>query len=54
MPAFLLSCRANADIEWILYTDIEVTTDVPPNVTFKPTTVIDLNRRCSERLATQL
>lgn len=54
MPAFLLSCRANADVQWILYTDIDAPPGIPPNVTLKATTVADLNRRCSERLGTTI
>ena len=54
MPAFLLSCRANADVQWIIYSDVQVATPVPPNVAFKPTTVNELNRRCSEHLGTTI
>jgi uncharacterized protein DUF6625 len=54
MPAFLLSCRANADVEWIIYTDMDAPAGVPPNVAFRPTTIADLNRRCSERLGTTI
>jgi hypothetical protein len=54
MPAFLLSCGANADVQWIIYTDIDDAAGVPPNVTLKPMTVGDLNRRCSERLGTTI
>ena len=41
MPAFLLSCRTNADVQWIIYTDVDVAGPVPPNITIKPTTVAD-------------
>ena len=54
MPAFLLSCRTNADVQWIIYTDVDVAGPVPPNITIKPTTVADLNQRCSERLGTNI
>lgn len=54
MPAFLLSCGANPDVRWLIYGDVQVATAVPPNVVFKPTTVGELNRRCSERLGTTI
>jgi len=54
MPAFLLSCRANADVQWIIYTDIDDAAGVPPNVILKRTTVGELNQRCSERLGTTI
>jgi len=60
MPAFLLSCRANADVQWLIYTDIDYRGpkgSAPlrtPNVTFMPTDVAELNRRCSERLGTTI
>jgi len=50
MPAFLLSCQTNADVQWIIYTDIDATADAPPNVTFKSTSVQELNDRCSRLL----
>jgi hypothetical protein len=50
MPAFFLSCRANADVQWMLYTDVDAAAEAPPNVTVKPTTVPELNRRCSDLL----
>jgi hypothetical protein len=54
MPAFLLSCRTNADVEWILYTDINPPPDIPPNVTFRPMSVQELNERCSHVLGTTI
>jgi hypothetical protein len=50
MPAFLLSCRANADVRWIIYSDIDSPSGVPPNVTFNRTSVQELNERCSRLL----
>jgi len=50
MPAFLLSCRANADVHWILYTDVDLGTDVPPNVVVKPTTLRELSQQASDAL----
>jgi hypothetical protein len=54
MPAFLLSCRANSDVQWLLYSDIDPGDVVPPNVIFKPTTIPELNTRCSELLGTKI
>ena len=50
MPAFLLSCRTNADVHWIIYTDIDPTPVGPANVTFKRMSVQELNERCSHLL----
>jgi len=47
MPAFLLSCRTNADVQWIIYSDIDPPPGVPANVTFMPMSVQELNHRCS-------
>ena len=52
MPAFLLSCRANPDVQWIIYTDIDVAGPVPAQHHLQPMTVADLNQRCSQRLGT--
>jgi Family of unknown function (DUF6625) len=54
MPAFLLSCRTNANVKWIIYSDIDPPAGVPPNVRFKPMSVQDLNDRCSQRLGTTI
>jgi uncharacterized protein DUF6625 len=54
MPAFLLSCRTNADVEWIIYTDLDPPSGVPPNVTFRPMSVEELNQRCSHVLGTAI
>ena len=54
MPAFLLSCRANADVQWLIYSDIDPGAGVPPNVTFKRTDVTDMNARCSRLLGTTI
>jgi hypothetical protein len=50
MPAFLQSCRANPDVNWIIYTDVDVTAGVPSNVAFRLTTLRELSQRSSERL----
>jgi uncharacterized protein DUF6625 len=54
MPAFLLSCRANADVRWIIYSDIDAPPGVPVNVTFKQMSVQQLNERSSRLLGTTI
>lgn len=54
MPAFLLSCRTNTDVEWIIYTDIDPPPGVPSNVTFRRMSVRELNQRCSHVLGTTI
>ena len=50
MPAFLVSCRGNPDVRWIIYTDMDADFPVPPNVDIVPTRIEDLNRRASAAL----
>ncbi len=50
MPAFLLSCSYNRDIDWIIYTDVEFGAGgntVPANVTFKRISLGALSARAS-------
>jgi hypothetical protein len=54
LPAFLLSCRHNPDVRWLLYTDFEPTTDVPPNVTMTPMDIRELGTRASDALGTTI
>jgi hypothetical protein len=54
MPAFLLSCRTNADVEWIIYSDIDPLPGVPANVTFRRMSIRELNERCSHVLGTPI
>jgi Family of unknown function (DUF6625) len=54
MPAFLLSCRTNADVEWIIYSDVDPPPGVPANVTFRRMSVQELNERCSHVLGTTI
>jgi hypothetical protein len=53
MPAFLLSCRENHDVQWLLYTDLDVQ-DLPPNVVVKRVSLETLNQRCSDALGTRV
>jgi hypothetical protein len=54
LPAFLLSCRENRDVQWFMYTDFEVTPATPANVTVKHMEIRDLNLRSSEVLGTKI
>jgi len=54
MPAFLLSCRANPDVHWILYTDIEPPRAFPPNVVFKRMDVPEFDRHASAVLGARI
>lgn len=48
LPAFLLSCNANPDIRWFVYTDFDLPSAIPPNVTMKSMSLHDLGVRASE------
>jgi hypothetical protein len=54
LPAFMLSCRENPDISWLIYTDIHVDGPVPPNVHVKPMQLAEFNRRCSDTLGVRV
>jgi hypothetical protein len=54
MPAFLVSCRANADVRWIIYGDVDPPPGVPSNVMFKRMSMQQLNERCSRVLGTTI
>jgi hypothetical protein len=54
LPAFLLSCARNPDVDWLLYTDIDTGPRVPANVIVRPTTVAELNERCTQALDTRI
>jgi hypothetical protein len=41
-------------VEWLIYGDLDPGGAIPPNVTFKPTTISELNRRCSDLLGTRI
>jgi hypothetical protein len=46
LPAFCRSCQANADVQWLLYTDFDVPT--PANVTIRRTDLREISARASE------
>jgi len=54
LPAFLLSCRENPDVRWLIYTDFEVASDIPANVALKHIEVRDFSLRSSEALGTKV
>lgn len=54
LPAFLLSCRENRDVRWFIYTDFDVTSAIPANVTLKYVEIRELNLRSSEVLGTRI
>lgn len=54
LPAFLLSCRSNSDVQWFIYTDVELATATPANVNWKPLSVGELSARASDALGTSV
>jgi hypothetical protein len=50
MPAFLLSCRHNPTIDWLVFTDAEPPADVPANVKFIPLDLASFNQRATQAL----
>ena len=48
LPAFLLSCRHNQDVRWLIYSDMRITLAVPANVTLRRLSLDALSRRASE------
>jgi hypothetical protein len=50
MPAFLVSCRRNPDVEWLIFTDAASPPRLPPNVRIVPMDADALNRRCAATL----
>lgn len=49
-PAFLLSCRANPEVEWYLFTDMPTPPNRPNNVTFINMNLDSFNQQASEKL----
>jgi len=54
MPAFLLSCRFNPGVQWLIYTDREFPADCPGNVTFVHMDIGALNQRASDVLGVHI
>ena len=53
LPAFLVSCRANPDVQWLLYTDFPVE-GAPPNVQVIQTTLDQLRERFSAAVGVEV
>jgi hypothetical protein len=51
-PVFFVSARRNPDVQFVLYTDLDVDTGGAANVTLHRMTIPDFNRRASEKLGT--
>ena len=47
---FIKSCEYNTEINWLLYSDIEVKKDLPKNVYVKKANLEDFNKLASSRL----
>jgi hypothetical protein len=54
LPAFLLSCRHNPDVQWLLYTDFAVPVPLPANVTLTHMDIRELRRRSSAVFGTRI
>ena len=48
LPAFLLSCRRNPDVTWIIYGDLDLDVALPENVVMKRMSVQELAKRASD------
>ena len=54
LPAFLLSCGRNPDVQWFLYTDFEAPAPFPPNVTLRRMPLSEFSQRASNALGTRI
>ena len=54
LPAFLLSCRKNPDVTWLIYSDIKIPSALPANVTLRHMSLGELGRRASEVFGTNV
>ena len=48
LPAFLLSCKANPDVFWLIPTDCDIPADAPDNVIFVKSSLAQLSQQASE------
>ena len=54
LPAFFWSCRNNPDVTWIIYGDLHVDVEPPPNVLLKRMTVPELAKKASDVLGIEI
>jgi hypothetical protein len=54
LQAFLLSCRWNPDVVWLIYGDLDVPYPVPPNVVIEHADLDEINERASDALGTRI
>ena len=54
MPAFLLTCRRNPSVDWLVFSDQPVPAGVPPNVNFLPLDMESFNRRATAALGFEI
>jgi hypothetical protein len=50
LPAFLLSCRYNPDVDWLIFADSETPPNCPENVKFLKTDLVSFNQLASDKL----
>jgi hypothetical protein len=53
-PAFLLSCRRNPDVQWVLYADFDPAISLPANVTVRRIDLDELNERASDAVGARI
>jgi hypothetical protein len=49
-PAYIASCAANKEIDWLFLTDCEIPENPYPNIRYAAMTLADLNQRATETL----
>jgi hypothetical protein len=54
MPAFLLTCAANPDVDFLLYADFAPPPALPPNVQLRPITLDELGSRADAALGMRI
>ena len=52
LPAFLLSCKYNPDIDWLLFSDCGKPNDLPSNVYYIPETIERIQKLAEDKLGT--
>jgi hypothetical protein len=54
LPAFVRSCRANPDVQWLIYTDFNAPASLPSNISVTRVDLRALNERASDALGVRL